>query len=156
NQAGPSIRAIYPVSDIGQLEAGVFDSSATTAGTPAADLTGSTVWRNYYGQMRFQDFGVKGLSGVVGYEGLYTVDATTGDDSVDPIFDVGVDYRTDLFDASVEWIALDQNIAGTTDDETYWVAELTAFLKGGWTAMADFASADELDATTTRLGTQFG
>lgn len=150
NQAGPSVRLQYPVQGIGTFEAGVFDSAANN-GAVGSSLDGSRLYRNYFGQMRVEDMGVKGLSGVVGYEGLYVGGA---DDSVEPILDIGVDYRTDRFDASLEYISLDQNVTGTTDDETYTVAELTAFLSGGWQAMADYANADELDAKTIRLGTQ--
>jgi hypothetical protein len=153
NQAGPSIRVIYPVSDMVKVEAGVFDTAQTTGAAPGDSLDGSGIYRNFFGQVRLTDVGVKGLSGVVGVEGAYVGGA---DDSVEPILDLGVEYATDRFDASLEWIALDENIAATTDDETYWVAELTAFLNGGWRAMADLATADELEATTVRLGTQFG
>jgi hypothetical protein len=152
NQAGPSVRAIYPVEGLGQVEAGVFDTAETTTGPPTNSLDGSRIYRNYYGQMRFKDFGVQGLGGVIGYEGRYVGAA---DDSVEPIIDLGIDYGTDLFDASLEYILLDQDITGTSDDETYWVAELTAFLRGGWMALADFATADELNATTVRIGTQY-
>jgi len=150
NQAGPSARVTYPVAGIGELEAGVFDTAATTSGGGTVD--GSRIYRNYFGQLRVTDVGVKGLNGVAGVEGIY-VGGT--DDSVEPVVDLGIGYGNEHFDASLEYITLDQNITATTDDETYVVAEFTAFLSQGWSAMADFATADELDAKTMRLGTQF-
>ena len=149
NQAGPSITGEYPLCDHCKLQGGLFDTSATTFGTPGVNVEGSRLYKNFFGQLRIDGLGVEGLRGLIGAEGRY-VGGT--DNNIEPIVDVGVGYGNKQFDASLEYIMLDKNITGTADDETYIVAEVTAFLNDRWRLLGDYSVADELDVSTVRLG----
>jgi hypothetical protein len=153
NQAGPSILAEYPLAKGVVAQAGAFDTAQTTFGTPGVQVDGSRLYRNYFGQVRFTDIGVEGLSGVVGYEGLYIGGA---DNHVEPIVDVGVMYSDNkYFDISFEFIALDKHITLTTDDERYYVAEFTGHLNDQVSGYVDYAIADQLNNRTLRVGAMF-
>lgn len=131
---------------------GAFDTGETTTGAPGSP-EGSSIYKNYFGQVRLEDFVVKGLYGVAGYEGRYVGQSSGGVrvDETEPVLDVGVGFKRDHFDLSVELIQLDEALTETADTETYLIGELTVFL-GGWRFLTDYATADELGADTIRVG----
>jgi hypothetical protein len=153
NQAGTAFVLDYPLEGVGTLQGGVFDTDATTSGAPGS-LEGSGIYKNYFGQLRLEGLaGIEGLYGVVGYEGRYVGQTSAGArvDETEPVFDVGLGYRTERFDLSVEYIAMDEMLTETPDTESYLIGELTVFV-GEWSLLADFATAAELEADTLRVG----
>lgn len=152
-QAGPSIVLSYDLGDIGEFTAGAFDTSASTADyfrrTGLGGIEGSSLEKNYFGQLRIDRLGVDGLYGVVGWEQRYVGDSVN---SSEPIFDVGLGYGNDFFDLSLELIDLDETITGTADSDTYTIAELTITPNEDLTLWADFGQSDESDLETIRVG----
>ncbi len=151
NQAGAAAVADYPLGDVGSIQVGLFDTSSTTFGAPVS-ADGSSLYKNYFGQVRLDSVDSEGLYGVIGLEGLYVGGAV---DDTEPITDIGVGYKQGNYDVSLEYIRLDENITSTADDESYVIAELTVSPSDRWELLADYATADELDTETVRLGARF-
>jgi len=144
-QAGPSIKVRYDIMDKATATVGLFDNS--TKGNP-----GSSIINNQFVDVTFHDLGVPGIYGFAGFERAYLGGPI--DDSK-PIIDGGAGFKMPMFDVSGEYIRMDKDWAGTADDESYIVAELTVMPTAALSLYGDFSAADQIDVKTIRAGGKF-
>ena len=105
----------------------------------------------YFVQFRGDDlFG----TGIYGNAGFASVDGGTGFAEGD-VISVGAGIMIGQFDISLEYQGIEDTIAGTADDETQIIAEATFNLNEQWAFYADYATADEADVDTLRVGTSY-
>jgi hypothetical protein len=149
NQAGPSLIGTYKFNPTMSLRFGAFDLDADNTGSAIPPDEGSKLIDNLFVQWRGDQLFGSPLYASVSLERIYVGGFV--DDS-QTIATAGVGYRSGMFDVSLELIRLDQEIVGAADDESYVVAEFTFNPNERWTAYADVAQADELDAMTYRVG----
>lgn len=163
NVAGQGNIAVIARADVHPLvrvEAGLFDQDSEDNVVDNFTGEGSTLVENGFIQLRIDDSDNSGLYGVIGVESLYNENT----DDNDTIIDVGIGYGCERFDISAEWITIDEDLASSaaagsgaqiTDDETYIVVEGTWHLGSKLLAYTDWASADELDVDTVRVGLNY-
>ena len=144
NQAGASIIGMVELAKGVSLEAGFFDFDAAAL----VPDEGSSFTENYFIQIKVKNLGGTGFYGFLGYEGRYV--GTLNDTR--PIFDIGVGYDTGKFDVSLEYISLDGGITGTAADESYLIAEFQFRPNDKTTVYFDYATADQLNLDTYRIG----
>ncbi len=145
HQAGPSIKLRYDIMDKATVTLGLFDTDKT-------GKAGSSVINNQFVDIIFHDAGIPGLYGFAGYEMAY-VDGTV--DESKPIMDGGLGFKMPLFDVSGEYIRMAKEWAGTADDESYIVAELTVNPLTNLSLYGDYSMADQKDVSTIRTGVTY-
>ena len=89
-----------------------------------------------------------GLYGVVGFERRYVGGNV---DKSKPIYDIGLGYKQEKYDFSLEWIHLDKAFVDTLNDEQYLIAEIAYHSSPSSSLMLGWSSATELDVSTIRL-----
>jgi hypothetical protein len=146
-QAGPSIKLRYEMMDKVTVTVATFDNGNGNAGG-----AGSGIANNQFADIAFHDLGVAGLYGFAGFERAYLGGPI--DDSK-PIMDGGLGFKMAMFDVSAEYIRMDKDWAGTADDESYIVTELTVTPVQAATLYADYSRADQLDVSTVRAGVTY-
>lgn len=151
-QAGPSIIGNYKFSPKLSLRFGAFDLDADNATGIAPPTDGSELTDNLFVLARGEDLIIPGLYAAAGVESIY-VGGAINDSQM--IFSAGVGYKLGIFGASLEFVQLDGEIVGVTDNEQYVVAEFTVLPNSEWTVYADYSMADELDADTLRVGASY-
>ena len=122
---------------------GFFDTSEDGPGDDA-----STLGENYILQIRADDLFGTGVYGVAGYEGVYQ-GAT---DDTETLYTLGLGWEFNMFDLSLEYQSIAEEIMGTADDETLIIAEATFNLNEQWAFYVDYATADESEVDTLRVG----
>lgn len=155
-QAEGSIIGHYAINDSMKLSVGLFDEDEND--NDVAANKGSSLIDNYFVSLRATNVANTGLYGFLGYENRYVgAVGTTNIDSSKPIIDVGVGYKMGMFDFSLEYISLDQDLVNSTQgsaltsDESYIVAELMV----NWEDCGfyvDYGNAAEAETTTIRVG----
>lgn len=168
NQANAALRFVAPFLDeMVQLEGGLFDSSINTSPV-TGKVRGSTIWQNAWGQIRVNKLGIDGLYAVAGVQGVYV--GTTGPaaapvriNKVRPIYDAGLGFDNGMFNVSVEYIHLHEDIVGSdqlvggtagvqeSGHESYLIAEAGAHF-GDFELQADYSRGHRLKAHTGRFG----
>jgi hypothetical protein len=164
-QAGPSIIGTYKFTPDMSLRFGAAGGDFT--GTPYAtnlNLTnGSKVQHNLFVLWRGNNIAGLGLYATAGYESIFVGGPYDGEK---PIYSAGVGYKQDLFDVSVEYIHLNQDIIDATlaltttgtpvplvdGDERYIRAHASVTPIDEFTVYADYSNAHELGASTYRIG----
>ena len=106
----------------------------------------SKITDNWLLQVRGDDLFGMGLYGNAGYEQVDIGGSSEG------IISVGAGWAFDRFDLSLEYQGIDQNLVGTAGDETQIIAEAMFNLNETWSFYLDYATSDERDFDTTRLG----
>ena len=144
-QAGPSIKLRYEIMDKATATVGLFD-------TDVKGKAGSSIMNNQFVDITFHDLGVTGIYGFAGYERVYVGGL---DDESKPIIDGGLGFKMAMFDISGEYIMMDKAWAGTKDDESYIVTELTITPMPALSIYADYSMADQIEASTIRAGVTF-
>jgi hypothetical protein len=118
------------------IRAGLFDS----------DMGDTSVTDSWILQVRADDLFGTGLYGNAGYEQIDVGGSSEG------IISVGAGWNLGMFDLSLEYQGIDQAIAGTADDETQIIAEAGFNLNEQWFFYVDYATSDEADTDTIRIG----
>jgi hypothetical protein len=149
NQAGPSVIGTYKFNPTMSLRFGAFDLDSDNTPSRIPPTDGSKLIDNLFLQWRGDELFGTPFYASAAIEQIY-VGGFVNDNQT--IATAGLGYRRGQFDASLEYIRLDSEVVGTTDDESYVVAEFTFNPNEQWTAYADVAQADELDAMTFRVG----
>jgi len=148
------------VSSIGSdgswsIRFGLFDTDEDGPGDEASSITD-----NFILQIRGDNLFGTGLYGSAGYQQNYQEIS----DDEEGIISVGAGWNFGMFDLSLEYQGIDQAIVeewnglplGTLDDdETVIIAEATFNLNEQWSFYADYATADEADVDTIRVGADF-
>jgi hypothetical protein len=160
-QAGPSLIGTYKFTPDLSVRFGVFDlaeSNAVNATTPATN--GSKLKDNLFVLLRANNLADLGIYGTVGAERIYVgargalVGNLSGPavDDGKAIYSAGVGFKQDLFDVSVEYIHLAAEIENTRSNEGYVRAHAEVHPIPKWTAYVDYSHAQELAASTYRIG----
>jgi hypothetical protein len=167
-QAGPSIVGNYKFTPDLSVRFGAAGGEFT--GTPYAtnlNLTnGSKVQHNVFVLLRGNNIAGLGLYATAGYESIFVGGPYDGEK---PIYSVGVGYKQDLFDVSVEYIHLNQDIIDATlaltttgigtqlvnGDERYIRVHASVSPIDHYMLYADYSNAHELGANTFRIGGQW-
>ncbi len=148
-QPGTALTANYSFNSNNVLRVGIFDQKDFI--NTGVDQEGSSLSDNVFVQWTSNDLFGSGIYANAFFEDRYT---TATDDS-ESIYGFGVGIKQGIFDLSVELVNLDENIMGTGDDETYIIAETMFQLNDVTSIYLDYADADELDITTTRIGLDY-
>lgn len=167
NQLGPSIIGFYNWDENTNLRFGAFDLRVQESNNLPLIDDGSSLTDNLFIQLGSKSIAGTNWYGNLGFEQLYV--GNTGDSET--IWSAGLGWRNDKFDVSAEYISLDQAIAEAnlgavgggsqaaiglfSGDESYLITELTYYANEDWTIYFDYATADELDADTLRLGATY-
>jgi len=122
-------------NDSWSVRAGLFDGTGDTSMTD-----------NWFIQGRTDNLLGTGVYGNVGYEQVDVGGSSEG------IISIGAGMVIAKFDLSLEYQGIDQAIAGTAGDETQIIAEAMWNYNEDWSFYLDYATSDELDFDTTRLG----
>ncbi len=154
NQAGTSAVVDWNFAENMSLRLGVFDQrdyqdSGSKAATDPTIDNGSGIADNAFALLRGEHLFDTGLYFSAGFERRYVGD--TVDDSKN-IWAAGAGWNSKMFELSGEYQALDEAFNGTSDDDSYVIAE-AAFKPGAkYRIYADYSDADEADVTTYRGG----
>lgn len=162
-QAGPSIIGNYKFTPELSVRFGAAGGDFT--GTPySANLNftnGSKVQHNVFVLLRDNNIAGLGLYATAGYESIFVGGPYNGEK---PIYSVGAGYKQQLFDVSVEYIHLNQDIIDATlalttavsavvvRDERYVRVHASVSPVEPFTVYADYSNAHELGASTYRIG----
>ena len=161
-QANFSVISRFKINDSLSIESGIFDQDSAPGATDSFEDEGSTIIDNAFTQLRVNNLNGSGFYGVVGVETVYL----EADDDNYTIVDLGVGFNNGLFDISAEWISIEEELAVAAaqranifglvnDDETYFVVESSVKVAPKVSLYADWASADELDVDTIRIGADY-
>jgi len=150
NQDGAILAFDVPVGPLG-LELAVFDTDASTNDGALVGGDGSSLWDNWMAQLRYDGGDDNGFYASAGIEGLYSGDT----DDTETLWAAGVGYTCEFADLSAEYIGISEELAGTADDETYVVVELTVNAMDDTRIIVDWATADEADVDTLRAGVHY-
>ena len=142
-QAGAAMVFHY-TTGFGKISAGLFDTSSSTADYIDAgglgSIDGSSLDKNHFVQAKFQNLGVEGLYGFLGFESRYIGGAI---DSSEAIVDVGLGLKKGRFDLSVEAIGFEEGFfLFLYDEETYLVTELRIAANEVLSFYLDYSNAD--------------
>ena len=166
NQAGPSIIAYASSGDF-TFRGGVFELSPYTTTIPDED--GSTITDNFFFQVKGENVGNTGLYGVLGYESVFVTPENDGEQ----IYTIGLGWKNDVFDVSLEYIELEAATAFDRsvvvpiieglgdgeldgDDENYLIFETSVKASEDLSFYFDYAEASELlELTTVRVGVDY-
>lgn len=154
SDAGGSSASSLGADGTWSFRLGLFDTDEYLGG---GAQNGSTVTDNWIIQARGDNFFGTGLYGSLGYERLFQENVN----SEEGLISVGIGWSAgDLWqngggvDVSLEYQDIDSAIAQTPNnkDETQLIAEVSVDVMTGLIGYLEYATADELDADTIRLG----
>ena len=152
-QAGPSVLLLQPFEIMDSTLSGTVSVGAFDHDTENDTLDdGSSIADNYFAQVKFDRVLLEGLYAVLGIENRYVGGRI---DSSEPIVDIGIGFGNELFDASFEYIHIDEDLlapAILTDNEAYYVAEFAVNPFENVSLYFDWARAQEANVETYRLG----
>lgn len=154
-QGGAAITADIPLTKNAKLRVGIFDqksyfNSANVDGKDA--VAGSSFSDNYFAQLSLSNIGDTGLYGNAVVESRYVGGAVN---SSEGIWAAGMGWRNHSFDASLEYVSLDQVFNETADDESYVISKFSFKPSQNSQMYFDYSKAKELDLQAYRMGLSY-
>lgn len=145
NQAGPAIILEYNAGETLSWSFGAFDTTERKGAVGPVTEDGSTLAKNQFVQFKYDS---DGLYGVAGVERRY-IGGEVDDSKI--IYDIGLGYNADTFDASLEYIHMDRGFVDLLDDEAYVIAEVAYHISKDTSVLLDWSTATESNIDTLRL-----